>query len=44
MKKILVNASGAKLGGARTIVETFIRWIELNDSINKYIISCQLVF
>lgn len=38
MKKILVNASGAKLGGARTIVETFIRWIELNDSVNKYII------
>lgn len=37
MKKILVNASGAKLGGARTIVETFIRWVELNDSHNKYI-------
>lgn len=38
MKKIIVNASGAKVGGAKTIVQTFVRWIELNDSINQYII------
>lgn len=37
MKKIIVNASGAKVGGARTIVETFIQWVELNDFNNKYI-------
>lgn len=34
---ILVNASGAKIGGARTIVESYAKWIENNDFSNQYI-------
>lgn len=33
---IIVNASGAKIGGARTIVESYAKWIENNDSSNQY--------
>lgn len=44
MKTILVNASGAKLGGARTIVESYIKWIEKNDFLNQYvfIVGCDI--
>ena len=34
---IIINASGAKAGGAKTIVETFFRWLEDNDQHNSYI-------
>lgn len=36
--KILVNASGAKYGGARTIVETYVAWIGDHDRSNEYIV------
>lgn len=34
---IIVNASGAKFGGARTIVESYCQWIENNDHEKHYI-------
>lgn len=34
--KILINATAAKFGGARTIVESYLQWIAENDSENEY--------
>ncbi|GAB3234245.1 glycosyltransferase [Psychrobacter pacificensis] len=35
--RVIVNASGAKHGGARTIVESYCSWIEKNDTEKEYI-------
>lgn len=37
MKRIIVNASGAKHGGAKTIVESYCRWLEKNNTDYEYI-------
>lgn len=37
IKPILVNASGAKIGGAKTIIDTYLHWINENDSVQQYV-------
>jgi hypothetical protein len=37
-KKIVINASAAKYGGAKTIVESFISWVGVHDKRNKFVL------
>ncbi|WP_034475428.1 hypothetical protein [Aestuariibacter salexigens] len=37
---IIINASAAKLGGAKTIVDSFIAWIKVNDGDTPFILLC----
>ncbi|MGS2722094.1 hypothetical protein [Paraglaciecola aestuariivivens] len=37
---IIINASAAKYGGAKTIVDSFVAWIQANDSQSQFILLC----
>jgi hypothetical protein len=37
-KRIIINASAAKVGGAKTIIESFISWVGKHDKVNQFVL------